>query len=229
MHINHQIARGLANERSETLRRDAATSRRRLRTRGTKASGHASSDQSLVELVRAASRGDDLAWDRLVATFSPMVSSVIRRYRLNEADEADVAQLTWLRLYECVGRVNDPTRVGAWLATTARRECLRVLRAHGREVLSGDDTPECESPDPQPWESMLTTERDQALWRSFARLEVRDQTLLGLLVRSARPDYHVVSGALDMPVGSIGPTRQRALARLREHLARAGDLSLMQA
>jgi RNA polymerase sigma factor (sigma-70 family) len=216
MHINHQIARELANQRSESLRQPGAPRRR------------VGASQSLAELVGAARGGDDAAWDRLVATFSPMVSAVIRRYRLNEADAADVAQLTWLRLYECVERVNDPSRVGAWLATTARRECLRVLRGHGREVLSGDDTPECAAPDPQPWESMLTTERDEALWRSFARLDMRDQTLLGLLVRSARPDYHVVSGALDMPVGSIGPTRQRALARLRDHLASAGDLSLMQ-
>jgi RNA polymerase sigma factor (sigma-70 family) len=218
MHVNHHIARQLASERSDALRREGAPSRKQ-----------AGSEVSLADLVAAAGGGDDEAWNRLVTTFGPMVSAVISRYRLNQADAADAAQLTWIRLYEHIDRISDPDRIGAWLATTARRQCLRTLRTHGREALFGDDAPERASSDPEPGARILAMERDAALRRSFCRLDARDQTLLGLLVASARPDYQAVSSTLDMPVGSIGPTRQRALGRLRGHLAHAGDLSLLQA
>jgi RNA polymerase sigma factor (sigma-70 family) len=180
------------------------------------------------DLVGAAAAGDDGAWDTLVATFAPTIAAVTRRFHLNEADAADVAQLTWVVLYEHIDRLSDPSRVGAWLATTARRQCLRLLRGNERHVLFGDDLPECESADPAPGDALLTMERDEALWRNLGRLEARDQALLGLLVGSDEPDYQTVSSALDMPVGSIGPTRQRALRRLRGQLERTGDVALMQ-
>lgn len=186
-------------------------------------------DDRVVELAAAAAAGDDRAWSTLVSLFGPVINAVAQRHRLNEADAADVAQLTWISLYKHIDRINDPNRLGAWLATTARRECLRTLRANGRQGLYGDDVPERESSEAAPDESMLAQERDRMLWRGVARLNARDQTLLGLLVSSSRPDYQAASRALGMPIGSIGPTRQRVLERLRGELETSGDLSLLQA
>ena len=129
------------------------------------------------------------------------------------------------------GRASDaaqrPVRVGAWLATTARRECLRVLRNSERHVLVDDDIPEAESSDWLPGDALLISERDAALRRSFSRLRASDQALLRLLAAEPRPPYEEISAALDMPIGSIGPTRQRALERLRQELDRQGTLDLM--
>src|SRR5205823_4512840 len=114
--------------------------------------------------------GDQRGWNGLVQQFGGMVWAVARAHRLREADAADVSQTTWLRLFEHLRELKDPARVGAWLATTARRECLRVLRESERRLLHGDDAPEFESPDMAPDETMLLSERDDAVRYSFEQL-----------------------------------------------------------
>jgi len=185
------------------------------------------SGEAVATLVNGAGAGDQNAWNRLVEEFGGMVWAIARAHRLGDADAADVSQATWLALFQHIERLNNPAGVGAWIATTARRECLRVLRGGERRVLFGDDGPEPESPEPPPGEALLITERDQALWRAFARLRESDQALLRLLTLDPRPPYEEIAAALDMPIGSIGPTRQRALARLREQLDSEQALTLM--
>ena len=185
------------------------------------------SGEETTKLVNAAAAGDERAWNSLIEGFAPMIWSIALAHRLREADAADVAQATWLALLEHLGRLRDPSRVGAWLATTARHECLRVLRGRERCVPYGDDCPEHESGDAGPGDMLLLSERDAALWRSFAQLRPSDQALLRLLMIHPRPAYEEISAALDMPIGSIGPTRQRALARLREQLDVERALTLM--
>jgi RNA polymerase sigma factor (sigma-70 family) len=185
------------------------------------------SDEQTAELVAAAAGGDQRAWNGLVQQFGGMVWAVARARRLREADAADVSQATWLRLLEHVGALKDPARVGAWLATTARRECLRVLRENERRVLYPDDGPDYESPDILPDDAVLLSERDDALRRSFSNLRASDQALLRVLTADPQPHYAEIAAALDMPIGSIGPKRQRALERLRRELDADGTLTLM--
>lgn len=185
------------------------------------------SGERVAELVRLASGGDRQAWNGLVREFGGMIWAVARGHRLRDSDAADVSQATWLRLFEHLDRLNDPARVGAWLATTARRECLRILREGERRVLLGDDAPEQECSDLRPGDALVATERDDALWDGFSRLRESDQALLRLLMADPRPPYEEISAALDIPIGSIGPTRQRALTRLRDELDSRGNLTLM--
>ncbi|HTX12640.1 MAG TPA: sigma-70 family RNA polymerase sigma factor [Solirubrobacteraceae bacterium] len=184
-------------------------------------------DEHVAHLVLAAAAGEHAAWDALVNEFSGLIWAVVRAHRLRDADGGDVVQLTWLRLVESLDRLHDPARVGAWLATTARRECLRVLGGNQRQLLTGDQFPEQESPDPLPGESLARLERNQAMSRGFSLLRASDQALLRLLMAEPSPSYEEISAALDMPVGSIGPTRQRALARLRQALEDQGTLTLL--
>jgi DNA-directed RNA polymerase specialized sigma24 family protein len=102
-----------------------------------------------------------------------------------------------------------------------------VLRENHRRVLYGDDAPEYESNDPSADDALLLSERDEALRRGLSRLRPSDQALLRLLMADPRPAYEEIAGALDMPIGSIGPTRQRALARLRRELDTQGTLNLL--
>lgn len=173
-------------------------------------------------LVAGAALGDERAWQALVARFGPMLWSITRAYRLGDADAADVTQATWCRLIDHLERLDDPARVGAWLATTARRECLRVLRGARTTVLCGDDLPEPATEDDVPSDRLELAERDEALWRGFGRLRDSDQSLLRLLIAEPAPSYEEISAALSIPVGSIGPTRARALTRLRRELQRLG-------
>lgn len=182
-------------------------------------------DTDAGELVRAAACGDERAWDALVDRYSGLVWAIARNHRLSASDCDEVFQTTWLRLVEHADRLQDPAKVGGWLATTARHEALRLLRRSGRQIPMGDELPECACPAPAPGDDMLRSERDRALWAAFSRLPARDQALLRLLAADPAPSYEEVGAALEMPVGSIGPTRARCLERLR----RAADLRLLAA
>jgi RNA polymerase sigma factor (sigma-70 family) len=174
------------------------------------------------QLVRAAAAGDQAAWDRLVERFNGLVWSVVRAHRLGGSDASDVVQTTWLRLVENLGRLQDPERVGAWLATTARRECLRTLRLSARAVPTETELLPDPGTDTPLDAALLTNERDRALWTAFGGLSERCQMLLRILVADPPPSYEVVGELLDMPIGSIGPTRQRCLERLRGLAETAG-------
>lgn len=185
------------------------------------------SDGEIANLVLAAKAGDKARWDTLVDHFNGLIWAVARAHRLGDADAADVVQLTWLRLVERLDQLHNPASVGGWLATTARRECLRILNADKRRVLIGDDIVEQESLAPPPEESLLKKERHQAIRRALSQLPEWDEALLRLLTAEPSLRYEEISAALCIPIGSIGPTRQRALQRLREALETQGAITLI--
>jgi len=178
--------------------------------------------------VRAAESGDAAAWQEIVESFSGLVWSVIRAYRLGSADAADVFQTVWLRLAEHLGRIREPDQVGAWLATTARREALRVARGQSRLVPTdridlfdvgrpGENPPEQAVLDAE--QAALNSDRAARLWKAFAGLPERCQKLLRVLTATPPPSYAEIAAALDMRIGSIGPTRARCLDQLKRRLA----------
>jgi RNA polymerase sigma factor (sigma-70 family) len=177
------------------------------------------------QLVQAAAGGDQRAWDLLVERFSGLVWSVIGAYRLGTADAADVFQTTWLRLVEHLRRLEHPERIGGWLATTARREAIRVARSAWMVVPTESDyvleSPSSEQASPE----ALAIESDRArnLWQAFQELSVRCQELLRVLMASPPMTYLEIAAVLEMPIGSIGPTRSRCLQALRGRLAARGS------
>jgi RNA polymerase sigma factor (sigma-70 family) len=170
--------------------------------------------------VAAAAAGDRDAWDAIVARYADLVWAVARSFRLGSADAADVSQTTWLRLVEHLGDVRDPSALGSWLATTARREALALLRRRREVPLPDDDRVDLVDgrPDAIPGQALLDSERDRELWRAFQVLQPRCQTLLRLLVIEPLDSYAAASTALGVPIGSLGPTRARCLAALRQQL-----------
>lgn len=197
-----------------------------VRERPLTGQGSVDIDSDVSVLVKRAADGDQAAWDGLVERYTNLMWSVARGYRLERADAADAVQVAWLRLVEHLPRLRDPERVGSWLATTVRRECLQTLASRKRRGQPVDDEVLTRLPDDAaPVDArLLADERATELWRAFDRMQPRCQTLLRVLMSDPPPSYHDVSGALDMPVGSIGPTRARCLDRLRV-LLDEGDLS----
>ena len=171
----------------------------------------------VANLVRRAADGDRGAWDRLVAQYARLIWSITVDFKLSESDAADVAQTTWLRLLEHIDRIQYPDRVGSWLAATARNECLRNLAAHKRVVLGHEDgeLSEAIAHDQDVDARLLAAERDQTVRDALSRLPRRWQRLLELLMADPPASYAEISDQLDLPIGSIGPTRGRCLAQLR--------------
>lgn len=168
-----------------------------------------------ASLLGRAARGDQFAWNELVAAHNSLLFAVARSFRLDQADANDVVQTTWLRLVEHLDRIEDPTRLVGWLVTTARREALRVLRRGSRERPATEDPVLDRADDDDPVDTaMLTDERDRALWTAFQQLPDKCRRLLRVAVYEPRA-YDEISELLGMPVGSIGPTRRRCLTQLK--------------
>jgi RNA polymerase sigma factor (sigma-70 family) len=185
--------------------------------------------EAVVELVRRAGEGDRQAWEGLVDEYVGLIWAVTRGFGLRDADAGDVVQTTWLRLLEHVHRLNDPARVGAWLATTARRECLRILAQGKRTTLSGDeallDIADITLPDMEA--RLIAADQAVEIQAAMQVLPTRWRDLLTLLMSDPAPSYEEISERLNVPIGSIGPTRGRALNRLRAVLE--SDVSLVPA
>ena len=184
-------------------------------------------DGGLKGIVNAASDGEDWAWTKLMRRYSGMIRVICVSHRLSSADAAEISQITWLKLFENMGRIREPEHIGSWLATTARRECLRMLRTRDREVLASHNdiagVPDSRS---QPIDAnALDAERDKALQQACSRLPPRCQQLLELLMGDEALSYKALSEMLDMRIGSIGPTRGRCLEHLERLMAELGFTS----
>ena len=176
----------------------------------------------VAQLVARAADHDGLAWNALVDRFGGVVWAVTRAHRLSAADAADVAQYTWMRLVENLDQIREPEYLSTWLATTARRECLSLIRQAARTIPYGDELPERPSDDPHPGERLSRQERRKAVHAAVERLDLRHRVLLRMLSSQPKPSYEEIGTTLGMPIGSIGPTRARALEHLRREVVRAG-------
>jgi len=174
-------------------------------------------DLELVGLVVAARGGDSSAWTTLIARFDTTLRRIAGSYKLAPADVDDIVQATWLDLIQDIGRLREPAAIAGWLDTATRHKALRLVRTRLREHLT-DDPVVIDHADVQgPEASVLASERRTALTRALATLPHRHRRLMTLLLIQPALEYEQVSARLAMPVGSIGPIRARALARLSRH------------
>ncbi len=171
-------------------------------------------------LVLRATQGDAAAWSDLVDRFGGLIWHIARCAGLDASDAADVSQTTWLRFAENLGSLREPERVGAWLATTARREASKVARLAGRQIVVDpwSELRRIADREPAADAAMIDVEEGIALQLALAELPTRCRELLLGLVGDPPCSYQELSSKLGLPVGSIGPTRGRCLDRLRELL-----------
>jgi RNA polymerase sigma factor (sigma-70 family) len=188
------------------------------------------SDPVIVELVRRARAGDQRAWDEIVERFSPLVWGICRRHRLSPTDADDVGQSLWLGLLEHLDSLREPAALPGWIATTTRRECLKLHdEARRRRVPVDPDVAEemvlGADPTAVPVdEGLLVEERRAAVRAGFAALAPGCRRLLALLVSDPPLPYVRVAEILGVPVGGLGPTRARCLEKLRRSDALAAFL-----
>ena len=174
-------------------------------------------------LVQRAVDGDGSAWAAIIDRYAPLVWSIGRRYGLVGVDVDDVGQTVWLHLLEALPGLREPAALPGWLVTTTRRECLRLLtgkRGRQRLELLGDVEPfSVEGVTDSIDDLILTAERNAALREAFATLSRENQRLMHLLLHDPPLSYLEISDRLGIPVGSIGPTRQRCIEKLRREPA----------
>jgi RNA polymerase sigma factor (sigma-70 family) len=170
------------------------------------------------ELLTLAKSGDKTAWSELVDRFSQMVWSIARNFRLDDASAKDVSQTVWLRLVENIDRIDDPERLPGWLATTSRREALRVQGMRDRLIPTDF---EYDVPDERPSLETMLVEDEEAreVVVAFETLSDDCRQLLRLLTTEPPLSYEVISEVLGRPIGSLGPTRSRCIERLKSAIS----------
>jgi RNA polymerase sigma factor (sigma-70 family) len=169
----------------------------------------------VAPLVQAAAAGDERAWSVLVGRFSALIRSVARRHQLREADQDEVVQRTWMRLFERIATLREPSALPGWLGTTARHESLRVLEASAREVPGAEEFATAEAVAEGIHELVAAAERRAAVHRAIGDLPGHQRAMMRVLLAEPALSYREVGAKLGVPVGSVGPTRVRALSRLR--------------
>ena len=168
----------------------------------------------LAGLVQAAACGHDAAWNELVRRTGPIVRRALARMMLSRADLEDVLQGTWLRAYTRLHTLREPEAFVGWIVVTARRLALYALQRRAQEILV-EDFAHLEQADEANVDCAIERERRGALYEAVARLPAHERRLLEWMLDHPGDNYAEIAARLEIPIGSIGPTRQRALARMR--------------
>jgi RNA polymerase sigma factor (sigma-70 family) len=169
-------------------------------------------DPPVDVLLDGAVAGVESAWQEIMVRYAPLVFSVCHRCGVTGSDAEDVAGNVWLRLVTNLSRIREPNALPKWLMTTTRRECGLLARDRGRQI------PKEKVDEVVPGEldgDLLRTERSTVLRHALAKMPERDRTLLTLLFSDPPTPYTTISASLGIPIGAIGPTRKRCLARMR--------------
>jgi RNA polymerase sigma factor (sigma-70 family) len=171
------------------------------------------------DLLAGVCRGSATAWAEVVARYRGLVRARIASFRLQPCDAADAEQATWMRLAEHAHRIHTADALPGWLAVVARRECLAILRRGAAgPVLAHDAAVERVDPAAPVEEQVLDRVEARAVWLAVERLPARQRDLVHALFGAAPLPYEEIVARMGIPAGSIGPTRARALGRLRRAL-----------
>jgi RNA polymerase sigma factor (sigma-70 family) len=182
-----------------------------------------------AELVGRIRNGDGSAWRELVDQYEPLLRRLARQYRLSGQDMDDAIQLTWLRCLEHIDQITHADRLRGWLATVCRRESLRLATKGRREIALGEQSVtrlvDAGQEERDPGAEMARHDAHDWLSQAIGALPKKQQLVLTELLKEESRSYLDLSRRLGLPMGSIGPTRQRAIARLRQD-PRLAELSL---
>ena len=148
-------------------------------------------------------QGDKNAWPELMRRYEGLVKAVTSQFSMNSADSEDAVQSTWLRLFERADTVRELEKLGSWLATTARRECLAIVRRRRLEypqATTGFDRP---SPDPTPEAAVIAAEMRDCVRAATDALPGRPRALIdGLYNYRPKCTYADVGSVTGMPLAA---------------------------
>ena len=186
--------------------------------------------QSDEQLLAGCRRGDEGAWEALVLRYQRLIYAIPRRAGLDEDAAAEIFQEVFTTLLESIEAIEQPSRLQAWLVTTAKRKTWRAvgrarsLRPFASEEGGGEDEMyDLADEGLLPDEALTRLEEQHLVRAALTELGDRCRTLLQLLFYAAEPPpYSEIAAALGTSEGSIGPTRARCLKKLLDALKKKG-------
>jgi RNA polymerase sigma factor (sigma-70 family) len=174
--------------------------------------------EEVATLVQRHFGGDSKALAELISIFQSLVKAAARRVLRCSTDVDDAVQDTWLNFVRFGDRIADPERVGAWLWTVALNSARRIQRRQSRCIVADNvvdlaDAMADEIPDPD--HALQRCERLSVVRRAAADMREIDRRVLGLMMDERAYDYRQISTISGRPIGSLGPTRDRIIRKLR--------------
>ena len=162
---------------------------------------------------------NEQSFERVVAEYDRLVHAAVRRVVRSNADVDDVVQETWLTYLRHGHQVRHQAALGSWLFRVATRLAVRTSKAAGRDIfldeagLSAQRALTANEGDVEArlWHEQRRTAVDQAT-RNLCQ---RDRQVLGLMLDDGSLSYREISARAGVPVGSLGPTRERLIRKLR--------------
>ena len=136
----------------------------------------------------------------------------------SKADTEDITQATWILIWRHVRHVNHARGLPSWLILPTAREASRFGKKMRRQV--EQEGLAAESSGTAPGEDLTSAEVErletiQQVRDAIVDLSGRCADLL-TLTDLQEMAYKEVAKCLKMPLGSIGPTRLRCMAKLLE-------------
>lgn len=184
-------------------------------------------DEQLVALCR---RGEESAWEALVHRYQRLIYAVPRRAGLDEDAASEVFQEVFTTLLESIESIEQPSRLQAWLVTTAKRKTWRAIgRTKAMRPFATDDNDEqsemyaLADEHMLPDEALVQLEDQHTVRTALDEMDERCRQLIQMLFyQSEPPPYSEIAAALSTSEGSIGPTRARCLKKLLDVLRKKG-------
>ena len=167
--------------------------------------------------LAALAAGDDATWQATVRRYTALLRSTARGVLHSDADVDEAVQRTWVLLLRSADRIEDPRCLPGWLATTARREALAVLRSQQRAVPTDDVADRVAPDDSDLGTDLMSLELRRELHRAVGTLPETQRRIVWALLREPA-SYDALSQELGIPRGSLGPLRGRAVRALRAQL-----------
>ncbi|MBC7930457.1 MAG: sigma-70 family RNA polymerase sigma factor [Rubrivivax sp.] len=187
--------------------------------------------QTDEQLVAGCRRGEESAWEALVRRYQRLIYAVPRRAGLDEDAASEIFQEVFTTLLESIESIEQPSRLQAWLVTTAKRKTWRAInRTKATRPFATDDNDEhsemYDLADERvlPDEALAKLEEQHTVRAALGELEERCRKLLQMLFyQTEPPPYSEIAAALGTSEGSIGPTRARCLKKLLDALRKNGE------
>lgn len=173
-------------------------------------------------LIAACRQGDQRAWHEVFTRYHRLVRSIAISYGAREHDAEEIVQISFSVLFDSIHTIRPDSTLAPWLSTIARRHTWRLLERRRRaepadlqdDALAHDDVREHAD----------RSAADDVLRAALLQMPARCRTLLeALYLRGDEPGYAEIARELDIPIGSIGPTRGRCLDRLRSIIEAMND------
>ncbi len=185
---------------------------------GDQATAESLPQQTELDLIRAARRGDRSAFARLVDLHKQAVYGVAARM-VGSADAQDVAQEAFLRAFQRLSTFDSRKPLRPWLIAIAHHCCVDEFRRRRRQALfpTALDRPE-HAPLPDPDEEIETREQTARIVGALESSLPDNQREALLLFHQDQLTYRDIGGVLSVPIGTVMTWIHRARRTLRAEL-----------